>query len=153
MTSNSFSTVAIAGCGAICAVGSGVEALKLALRGNVSGLHPSKRFDHPRFQSSIVGAVAVNGGGAEQDDPACSLATEALRQARNEARDVLESVSAERIGLVLSTTKANVEAMERLADLRLCSERARRHLQADLLAADLAAAAGTSRPSPCLFLA
>ena len=101
MTSNSFSTVAIAGCGAICAVGSGVEALKLALRGNVSGLHPSKRFDHPRYQSNIVGAVEPNGAGADQDDPACSLATEALRQARDEARVVQSADGLHRVGKLI----------------------------------------------------
>src|SRR6184192_961531 len=111
MTTNSLPAVAIAGCGAICAVGSGVEALKLALRDNASGLHPSERFDHQRYQSSVVGAVDRNGASAEDDDPAWSLATEALRQARAEARESLESISSERIGLVLSTTKANVEAM------------------------------------------
>src|SRR5437667_6299944 len=109
MTTNSLPAVAIAGCGAICAVGSGVEALKLALRENASGLHPSKRFDHQRYQSNVVGAVARNGAGADEDDPAWRLATEALRQAYDEARESLESIPPERIGLVLSTTKANVE--------------------------------------------
>src|SRR6266446_4523978 len=152
MTTNSL-PVAIAGCGAICAVGSGVEALKLALRGNASGLHPSQRFDHQRYQSSVVGAVARNGAGPDDDDPAYSLATEALRQAYDEARESLESVPPERIGLVLSTTKANIEAMERLADHRPCSESARRHLQGDLLAADLAAAFRANGPVQCVSLA
>ena len=62
MTTNSLPAVAIAGCGAICAVGSGVEALKSALHGNASGLHPSQRFDHQRYQSSVVGAVDPNRG-------------------------------------------------------------------------------------------
>src|SRR5436309_3591481 len=43
--------------------------------------------------------------------------------------------------------------MERLADQRPCSERARRHLQGDLLAADLAAALGASGPIQCVSLA
>jgi len=153
MTTHSLPPVAIAGCGAICAVGSGVEALKSALRDNASGLHPSERFDHQRYQSSVVGAVARNGAGADDDDPAWSFATEALRQASEEARDILESIPPERIGLVLSTTKANVEAMERLTDQRPCSESARRHLQGDLLAADLAAAFGASGPVQCVSLA
>ena len=153
MTTNSLPAVAIAGCGAICAVGCGMEALKLALRDNASGLHPSKRFDHQRYQSSVVGVVDRNGAGAEEDDPAWSLATEALRQACAEARESLDSIPPERIGLVLSTTKANIEAMERLADQRPCSESARRHLQGDLLAADLAAAFGASGPVQCVSLA
>jgi 3-oxoacyl-(acyl-carrier-protein) synthase len=55
-------------------------------------------------------------------------------------------IPADRIGLVLSTTKANIEALERLSDGRPCSATARRHLQADLLAADLAAEFGAHGP-------
>jgi 3-oxoacyl-(acyl-carrier-protein) synthase len=47
---------------------------------------------------------------------------------------------------VLSTTKANIEALERLSDGRPCSDSARRHLQADLLAADLATEFGAHGP-------
>lgn len=135
-------TVAIAGCGAVTAVGHGVAALRSALHANGSGLFPCPRFDSPRFQSSVVGAVPQNGSGVAQDDPACHLATEALHEACEQARARLESIPAERIGLVLSTTKANIEALERVANGRPCSDVARRHLQADLLAADLAAAHG-----------
>src|SRR5207237_8214044 len=74
-------------------------------------------------------------------------------QARHQARDILAAIPPERIGLVLSTTKANIEAMERLADQRSCSESARRHLQADLLAADLAAMHGANGPVQCVSLA
>src|SRR5262249_2263793 len=82
----------------------------------------------------------------ESDDPAWVLATEAASQARNQAADALSRVSASRLGLVLATTKANVEALERLAEHRACSETARRHLQADSLAAHLAQAHGASGP-------
>src|SRR5437773_36097 len=82
------------------------------------------------------------GAGTDHDNPAHRLAGEALRQAREDAGDVLASIPSERIGLVLSTTKANIEALERLADRRPCSGAARRHLQGDLLAADLAAEHG-----------
>src|ERR1051325_4634737 len=128
--------VMIAGCGAVTAVGHGVEALRSAMRTNSSGLRPSLRFEGPRFQSSVVGAVTQDGSNGEQDDPAYQLANEALEEAREQAAARLRSISAERIGLVLSTTKANIEALERLADNRSCSDFARRHLQANLLAAD-----------------
>jgi len=147
------SWVAIVGCGAISAVGCGIGALKAALHGNTSGLHPSEKFDHPRFQSRIVGTVPTNAVETEQDDPAYNLADEALRQARSEAGDLLRSIPAERVGFVLATTKANIEAMERLADGRPCSDSARRHLQADLLAADLAAAHGACGPVRSVSLA
>src|SRR5689334_197056 len=152
LTARSLPAVAIAGCGAISAVGSGLDALKSALLGNASGLRASARFDHPRFQSSIVGAAPIESTDAP-DNPAHSLATEALRQAVLEARASLASIPAERIGLVLSSTKANIEALERLSDQRPCSPRARRHLQADLLAVDLAAAHGARGPIQCVSLA
>jgi len=145
-TANSQHSVAIAGCGAVTAVGHGVAALRSALHANISGLRSCSRFDSPRFQSSVVGAVPQNGSAAAQDDPAYHLATEALTEAREHARTKLESIPAERIGLVLSTTKANIEALERVADGRPCSEIARRHLQADLFAADLAVAHGAKGP-------
>ena len=145
--------VAIAGCGATTAVGRGVEALRSALRSNASGLRPCARFASSRFQSSIVGAVPLNGNGADEHDPAFRLAGEALREAREQAREVLASIPAERVGLVLSTTKANIEALERLADGRPCADPARRHLQGDLLAADLAADHGARGPVQCVSVA
>ena len=145
--------VAIAGCGAITAGGCGIEALRTALRTNASGLRHSDRFTHARFQSSIVGTAPTNGIGPDHDDPAHRLATEALSQAREEAHEILKSIPAARLGLVLSTTKANLEALERLADHRPCSDAARRHLQADLLAADLAAEHGARGPVQCVSLA
>jgi 3-oxoacyl-(acyl-carrier-protein) synthase len=138
--------IAVAGCGAITAVGCGLDALRAALRTNASGLSRSPRFDQPRFQSSLVGAAPRNGRDEDEDDPAWFLAQESLRQARDQARAVLETIPPDRVGFVLSTTKANIEALERLSTHRPCSELARRHLQADLLAADLAAACDARGP-------
>jgi len=143
--------VAIAGWGAISAAGCGVDAFAAAIRSNTSGLRTSERFAGPRFQSNIVGAAPRNGG--DRDDPAHDLATEALQQARKHAGKILSGIPPERIGLVLATTKANVEALERLVDKRPCSDAARRHLQADLLAADLAAEHGVRGPVQCISLA
>jgi 3-oxoacyl-(acyl-carrier-protein) synthase len=137
------SNVAIAGCGAITAVGCGLEPLLSALQKNISGLRPLDKFNPPRFQSSIVGAVSRN---FEDENPAWSLANEALNQAREASLPVLEKIPAERLGLVLSTTKANIEALERILENRPCSETARRHLLANQLAADLAAAHGARGP-------
>jgi 3-oxoacyl-(acyl-carrier-protein) synthase len=144
---------AIAGCGATTAVGQGVAALRAALRANASGLRVCERFNHPRFQSGIAGAAPQNGVDAEDDDPALRLAAVALREAREEACDWLARIPAGRIGLVLSTTKANIEALERLADGRPCTDGARRHLQPDLLAADLAAEYGAGGPVQCVSVA
>jgi 3-oxoacyl-(acyl-carrier-protein) synthase len=145
--------IAIAGCGAISAVGPDVTALRSALRANASGLRACERFNGPRYQSNIVGAAPENGGGPGADDPIWRLANEAIEQARREAAQVLAAISPSRIGLVLSTTKANIEALERLTDHCPCSWTARRHLQADLLAADLAAAHGAGGVVQCISVA
>ena len=142
---------AIAGCGALTAVGHGIAALRTALRSNASGLKKSARFDGPRYQSAVVGTALP--AAENSDDPAFQLATDALDQAHAEAANCLSSIPASRIGLVLSTTKANIEALERLSDGRPCSETARRHLRGELLAADLAAAHGATGPVQCISVA
>jgi 3-oxoacyl-(acyl-carrier-protein) synthase len=151
--------VAIAGYGAVSAAGPNTAALLTALRHNTSCLRPNERFTGARFQSNIVGTAPID---AATDNPAHQLARLALHEAmaatidgraRHSVRAGLLSgndgahgvtrptleISPDRLGLVLSTTKANIEALERLSDGRPCSDIARRHLQADLLAADLAA--------------
>lgn len=142
--------VVIAGCGAICAAGSGAAALRDALQKNASGLRPLEKFDSPKFQSRIVGAVQRD---FDDDNPAWFLADAALRQAREASGEVLAKISPERTGLVLSTTKANIEALERLSENRPCSAVARRHLRADLLAADLAAAHAARGPRQAVSVA
>jgi 3-oxoacyl-(acyl-carrier-protein) synthase len=131
--------VVIAGCGAVSAVGNGLEPLLNALKKNSSGLRVVEKFSAPRFQSSVVGAAREN---FDDENPAWGLATGALGQARAHAGKILEKIPAEKIGLVLSTTKANITALELISDHRPCSEAARRHLRADLLAKDLAAEIG-----------
>src|SRR3984957_15419260 len=143
--------VVIAGCGATTAVGRGVDALRCALRTNASGLRPSEKFNHSRFQSNIVGEIPQNG--KDSDDPAWKFATEALEEARNFTHGILRTIPAERIGFVLSTTKANIEALERISENRSCSETARRHLRSDFLAVDLAAAHGACGPIQCVSVA
>jgi 3-oxoacyl-(acyl-carrier-protein) synthase len=142
--------VVIAGCGAITAAGCGVDALLAALRANASGLRACEKFNSPRFQSSIVGAAPRN---FDDENPAWFLATEALKEARESSRKILEKIPAERTGLVLSTTKANVEALERISENRPCSDSARRHLQGNLLAEDLAKEFGARGPVQCVSTA
>ncbi len=128
--------VVITGCGVISAAGHGVAALRASLEANTSGLRPDERFSGARFQSAIVGRAPID---PTWDNPALSLARTALQEARQEGTDGLVAIRPERLGLILATTKANIEALERLSDGRPCSAAARRHLQPDLLAADLAA--------------
>ena len=154
--------VAIVGCGAICATGNSTASLLAALKNNTSCLRPNERFTGPRFQSNIVGTAPID---SASDNPAHQLASIALREAISNSRSsrresaqteignrqssILNpqfSIPPARIGLVLCTTKANIETLERLSDSRPCSAAARRHLQADLLAADLAAEFGALGP-------
>lgn len=143
--------VSIAGCGVVCAVGRGTEALLSALQENRTGLRPDARFRSPRFQSDIVGAAPR--ANLDSDNPAHDLATAGLMEARAIAGDLIATVPRARVGLILATTKANIEALERLSTGRPCSDTARRHLQADLLAADLAAEHGAHGPVQCLSVA
>lgn len=134
----------------MCAVGRGVAALQAALKSNASGLRADERFNSTRFQSNVVGAALPFITNPETDDPAWSLATEALCEARENARESLADLRPERIGFVLATTKANLEALERGMDGRPCSDAARRHLQGELLAADLASSHGARGPVQCV---
>ena len=147
----SLPAVAIVGCGAVTAVGGDVNGLRSALLTNASGLRPDARFDSTRYQSNIVGTALQHDAGPY--DPAFQLATAALGESREQAREILAAIPAARIGLVLSTTKANVGALESLAAHRTCSDAARRHLQGDLLAADLALAHGADGPVQCVSVA
>src|SRR5438477_12904213 len=91
--------VAIAGCGAVTAVGHGMDSLRSALHANTSGLRACARFDSPRFKSSIVGAVPQ--ADDQSDDPAFQLANAALVEARERAAQILSSIPAAGIGRVL----------------------------------------------------
>lgn len=145
---SSYPQVAIAAYGAITAAGVGVESLRTAMRANTRALRLCERFNNDRYQSSIVGAIP----GSDQfgDDPAFELANQALLEVRQHAANVLRMISPERLGFVLATTKANLEALERLSDGQPCSDTARRHLQGDLLAADLAIACAAKGPVQCV---
>jgi 3-oxoacyl-(acyl-carrier-protein) synthase len=145
--------VAIAGYGAITAAGCGVDKLLAALRANASGLRACEKFNSPRLQSKIAGAVPQSFFSGETDDPAFQLATAALCEARESSRNILEKIPAEKTGLILATTKANVEALERISENRPCSDLARRHLQGNFLADDLAAEFGVRGPVQCVSTA
>lgn len=135
-------SAALAGWGLVCATGNGAAPLRNALQHNRSALAVDSRFSRALFQTNLVGAAPQE----VTDDPAWQFATTALHEAVRASESVLRTIPAERLGLVLSTTKANIEALERGADGRACSATARRHLQADLLAADLAAEFGARGP-------
>jgi 3-oxoacyl-(acyl-carrier-protein) synthase len=141
--------VAIAGCGAVTAVGGTMEELLAGLRQNATGLRRLLRFDQPRFQSCVAGAAPI----AATDNPAWTLAHTSLVEARTAAALTLARLPVGRVGFVLSTTKANIQALELLMDNRPCPDAARRHLRPELLAADLAAEHGARGPVQCVSVA
>jgi 3-oxoacyl-[acyl-carrier-protein] synthase II len=150
----------IASCGAVTALGLGLEPLERALRENTSGLRAGNRFAGKRHQSNVAGYVpevvldelrATKPSHA--DAPAFLLAESALRQAEQGAGDWLKAVPPARRGLVLSTTKADVAALERLVGGHSCSVPARRHVLPGLLATDLAEARGLCGPVECVSVA
>jgi 3-oxoacyl-(acyl-carrier-protein) synthase len=134
--------------------------MEQALLANTSGLRSWERFAGQGYQSLVAGWVPD--AMLEQfraDDPthadarAFLLADAALKQAQHGPASLVNSVPPARRALVLSTTKADVEALERIFRSQPCSAPARRHIQPALLAADLAAAHSVGGPVQCVSAA
>ncbi len=152
--------VAIAGCGAITALGIGIEPLQRALQASTSGLR-SRECTVGKTRQTIV-AGWVTGETLDQlraGDPghagsrAFLFARAALKQAGQHAGNLLDSVPPPKRGLVLSTTKAGIDALEKLVRHQPCSPMAQRHIQPAWLAADLAAACAAGGPVQCVSAA
>lgn len=133
--------VSIAGLGAVTAVGENTGTLLEAVRANESGLRRCEQFTGPAYQANLLGAISGRNGG---DDPVFDLANRAL----SEARAGFTGIPAARIGLVLGTAKANIEALDQPV-----SAAARRHLLPQELAAALATAHGVAGPVQCVSVA
>lgn len=151
--------ISIAGCGAVTTLGLGVERLEQALLGNASGLRVCPGLAGKGYSSAVAGQVPEpvfeqlrDRDATHADARAFLLANAALSEAVLSARG-LEAVSPSRRALVLSTTKADMDALERLFRREPCSAAARRHIQPSLLAEDLAAAQGVAGPVQCVSAA
>jgi len=149
---------AVAGRGAITALGNGVAPILESVRVNSSGLRPGPPNGNRSRETSVAGwipedaenAVAAAHGGPE-DARAFRLAREAMRQAIDGSP--WNQCAATRRGLVLATTKADLPALERLHAGGPCSPEARRHARPALLAVDLAAACEVAGPVRCVSVA
>lgn len=146
------SPVTIAACAAITALGDGLPPLERALVHNTGGLRPCARFSGRNYQTDVVGAVPDELWNQLREEtpgytnaPAFLLANHVLRQLRRNVTG--------RLGLVLSTTKADILALERVQAGQPCSEAARRHILPGQLAADLAAANDIRGPVRCVSVA
>lgn len=105
-----------AGYGCAAAPGSCAEALRAAVRKNSPVLRSAPFLTLPALADLPLGAISraewerlrsgVPGGSSVY-----ALASAAVREAQAQARAVLESVSSERLGLVLSTTKAGIDLL------------------------------------------
>jgi 3-oxoacyl-(acyl-carrier-protein) synthase len=174
------SRAAIASCGAVTALGLGMELLEQAVRTNASGLRLCPRLAGKTYQSCVTGCVPDEimaqlreRDPAHGDAPAFLLASAAVRQALRSCETIgpaspasrptpvasassvsrLDSIPPARRGLVLSTTKADVAALERVCRQQPCSTAAQRHIWPGLLAADLAAAHDIAGPVQCVSVA
>jgi len=146
------STVTITACAAVTALGDGLAPLERALADNATALRSCARFAGNNYQTDVVSAVPDalwdelrRDDPARADAPAFLLAHRVIRQLRPHATG--------RVGLVLSTTKADITALERLHAGQPCSDAARRHLLPGQLAADLAAANNMRGPVRCISVA
>ncbi len=144
-------SIAVAGCGAVTSAGRGMQALASAVAANEGCLRRDARFSGSPFQTDVVGAVhpEVRYG----DDPAFSLADDALSQARSDAAARRTAAAPERTGFVLSTTKANIAGLVAGLDGSPCTDEARRHASLRLLASDLAERHGAKGPVACVSVA
>lgn len=163
--------VAIASSGAVTALGLGLERLEQAVRANTTGLRDCPRLAGKGYQSTVGGFVPDEvwiqlreRDPAHGDASAFLLADAALRetllnlrspgeQTENCEWSRLDSIPSARRGLVLSTTKAEITALERAFHQQPCSATAQRHLFPALLAVDLAAAHHITGPVQCVSVA
>lgn len=172
--------VAIAAGGAVTGLGLGLERLEQAVAGNCGGLRHCPRLDGKGYQSTVCGFVPDeawaqlrDGDSTHSDAPAFLLANAALREARVKLEtgrrvggtatsgerspgcegDFFDSIPASRRALVLSTTKAEITALEKASRRQSGSAAAQRQLFPSLLAADLATANSIAGPVQCISTA
>lgn len=152
--------VAVAGLGVVSAAGDGADATLLSIKANSVELHECVRYRDALYMTNRVGAVSdrvwsLLGGpdAGPADSRTFQLANRALVEAVRQAGPQLADVDAQRVGLVLSTTKAEIDALGSLVAGGHCSDRSRRHILASQLAADLASANHAFGPLQCVSVA
>jgi 3-oxoacyl-[acyl-carrier-protein] synthase I len=170
--------VAIAAGGAVTAFGLGLAGVEDVVRSNSTGLRDCPRLAEKGYQSTVCGSVPDEvwcslreGDPTHGDAPAFLLADAALRETmlnlekcprsaratrtieRTGIDETFDKVPSSRRGLVLSTTKAEITALERAFQKQPSSAAARRHLNPAGLAADLAASHQIAGPMQCVSIA
>ncbi len=151
---------ALCGFGVVSALGSGLEPLVRAIGANSTGLRVCPAFHGKGYQSTVAGWIPAQTLEAlertapeRKDDRVFLLAQEAMRQCTTDIEFLLPKITPERQALLLSTTKAGINALETRFHGEPCSAEALRHIRADLLTADLAADTGVRGPVQCVSVA
>lgn len=152
--------VPVVGLGMVSAAGDGADATLRAIESNRTELHECTRFTDSAYMTNRVGAVPdriwdqLRGpADGNVDSRTYRLANHALAEALQQAGPQLRGVDPRRVGLVLSTTKAEVGALGAVVAGGTCGDRARRHILASHLAADLACAHNARGPVQCVSVA
>ena len=152
--------IAIAGGGAVCATGLGLASLQRAVAANTSALQRRELVVGKTSQSIVAGFVPDEtvaqlraADAAHSDSRAFLFAAAALREAAENTSDILDSIPPQRRGFVLSTTKANIEALDNLVRRQPVSAIAQRQIQPSFLATDLAEAFDCRGPVQCVSAA
>jgi 3-oxoacyl-(acyl-carrier-protein) synthase len=137
-----------------------MELLQRAVAANASALQQREWVIGKTSQTVVAGFIADEIVGqlraadaVHADSRAFLFAAAALQEAAFQTKNILNSVPATRRGLVLSTTKANIEALDKLVRKQPVSAVAQRQIQPAFLAADLAAAFDFRGPVQCVSAA
>lgn len=137
-----------------------MEALQRAVAANVSCLQKRELVVGKTSQSVVAGFVSDEivaqlraADSVHADSRAFLFAAAALKEAAKNAEKTLDSIPAARRGFVLSTTKANIEALDKLVRQQPVSAVAQRQIQPAFLTADLAEAFDCRGPLQCVSAA
>jgi 3-oxoacyl-(acyl-carrier-protein) synthase len=147
---------AIIGLGIVSAAGDGVAATASAIRANQTKLRDVAKYGDGPYMTSRVGALPEGLWESLSDSgtsPIYTLANRALGEAMQQAATQLASIDANRIGLVLSTTKADIAALESVVSGVSSDDAMVRHILASELAGDLADANALRGPVQCVSVA
>jgi len=140
-------SVAIVGLGVVSAAGDGAAAHLRAIEANAIELRESDRHSSELYMTNRVGAVSdktwnnmSESAIGRNESRTFQLANRALAEAIRQSEPELDGVGSERVGLVLSTTKAEITALEPIATGEDSDIESQRHILPSKLAADLAVA-------------
>ncbi len=147
---------AIIGLGIVSAAGVGADATLRAIKANETRLQDVPEYRDGPYMTARFGALPE---GTWDDmlrhgnSRIYALSNQALSEAVQQASPQLQHISPDRIGLVLSTTKAEIAALESLTAGDEPDPVARRHIFSSEIARDLASENRLQGPVQCVSVA